>query len=81
MRHRTSDHVHGRLSAWGFYIYCRSHLLNLAVEETVENYLYESFDTLKSALLFIRNSLQRLEILFNSQKLNVTSKKGINLFL
>jgi hypothetical protein len=80
MRHQTSGHVRSRLSAWGFYIYCRSHLLNLAVKETGENHFYDSFDTLKSALSFIRDSPQRLEILLNSQKLNGTSKQGINFF-
>jgi hypothetical protein len=80
MRHQTSGHVRSRLSAWGFYIYCRSHLLNLAVKETGENHFYDSFDTLKSTLSFIRDSPQRLEILLNSQKLNGTSKQGINFF-
>jgi hypothetical protein len=56
MRHQTSGYVRGRLSAWGFYIYCRSHLLNLAVKETGENKFSDSFDTLKSALIFIHDS-------------------------
>jgi len=81
MRYQTSGHVRSRESAWAFYIYCRSHLLNLAVKESGENHFYESFDTLKSALSFIRDSPQRLDILFNSQKLNGTTKKGMNLFL
>jgi hypothetical protein len=50
------------------------------VKETGENHFYDSFDTLKSALSFIRDSPQRLEILLNSQKLNGTSKQGINFF-
>ena len=78
MRHQTTGHVKSRLSAWGFYIYCRSHLLNLAVKESGENCFSDSFDTLKSALSFIRDSPRRLEILFNSQILNNTSKKGLN---
>ena len=80
MRHQTSGHVRAQLSAWGFYIYCRSHLLNLAVKDTGEDYFHDSFDTVKSTLAYIRDSPQRLETLFNAQKLNGTSKKGIGYF-
>ncbi|CAF4518707.1 unnamed protein product [Rotaria sp. Silwood2] len=72
MRYQTSGHVRARLSAWGFYIYCRSHLLNLAVKDAGEDYFHDSFDTIKSTLVYIRDSPQRLEILFNCQKLNGT---------
>jgi hypothetical protein len=76
MRFQTTGHVQARLSAWATYVYCRSHLLNLAVREAIENNCYDSFDTLKASLGFIRDSPQRLEILLNSQKLNGTSKRG-----
>jgi hypothetical protein len=79
MRFQTSGHVQARLSAWATYVYCRSHLLNLAIKEAVENNCYDSFDTLRASLVYIRDSLQRLEILLNSQKINGTSKRGINL--
>ena len=68
IRHQTTGHVANRLSAWGFYICCRSHLFNLTVKETGENHFYEAFDTLKSALVFIRYSPQRLEILLRESE-------------
>ncbi len=76
MRFQCKGHVLGRLSAWGFYIYCRSHLLNLSIKDAIEGSFYNTFDTIKSALVFLGDSAHRIEILFNSQKLTGSTKKG-----
>ncbi|CAF1531987.1 unnamed protein product, partial [Rotaria sordida] len=76
MRFQAQGHVQSRLSAWGIYIYCRSHLLNLSVKDAIEYSFYDAFDTIKSALIFLSDNPNRLEILFNSQKLTSSSKKG-----
>ena len=76
MRFQTQGHVQSRLSAWGIYIYCRSHLLNLSIKDAIEYSFYDSYDSIKSALVFLADSPYRLEILFNSQKLTGSSEKG-----
>ncbi len=81
MRFQLQGHVQGRLSAWAMYIYCRSHLLNLSIKDAIDYSFHDAFDTIKSALIFLNDSPQRLEILFNSQKLVGSSKKGMNLLL
>ncbi|CAF1455821.1 unnamed protein product [Rotaria magnacalcarata] len=68
MRFQAQGHIRSRLSAWGFYIYCRSHLLNLGVKDAIEYSFYDAFDTIKSALIYLNDSPYRIEILFNSQK-------------
>ncbi|CAF4546828.1 unnamed protein product [Rotaria sp. Silwood2] len=68
MRFQAQGHIRSRLSAWGFYIYCRSHLLNLGVKDAIEYSFYDAFDTIKSALIYLSDSPYRIEILFNSQK-------------
>jgi hypothetical protein len=79
MRFQAQGHVQSRLSSWAIYIYCRSHLLNLSIKDAIEYSFYDSFDTIKSALIFLGDSPHRLEILFNSQKLTNSSKKGMDL--
>jgi hypothetical protein len=76
MRYQAQGHIRSRLSAWGFYVYCRSHLLNLSVKDAVEYTLCDAYDTAKSALVFLRDSSHRLEILTNSQKTVGSSKNG-----
>jgi hypothetical protein len=77
MRFQAKGHILSRLSAWAFYIYCRSHLLNLSVRDAIEYSFYDTYDTIKSALVYLNGSPQRLEILFNSQKCTGSSKKGM----
>lgn len=79
MRFQAQGHVHSRLSAWAVYVYCRSHLLNLSINDAVEYSFYDTFDTIKSALIYLGDSPYRFEILFNSQKLTGSSKKGMDL--
>ncbi|CAF1640730.1 unnamed protein product, partial [Adineta ricciae] len=76
MRFQAQGHVRGRLSAWAIYVYCHSHLLNLSVKDSIEYSFYDSYDTIKSALVFLRDSPHRLQILINSQKVVDSSKKG-----
>lgn len=76
MRFPAQGHIRSRLSAWSFYIYCRSHLLNLSVKDAIECSFYDAFDTIKSALIYLNDSSNRIEILFNSQKLTGSSKRG-----
>ena len=78
MRFQAKGHIQGRLSAWAFYIYCRSHLLNLSVKDAIEYSFYDTYDTIKSALIYLGESPKRLEILFNSQKCVGSSKKGMH---
>ncbi|CAF1541740.1 unnamed protein product [Adineta ricciae] len=75
MRFQAQGHVRSRLSAWGMYIYCRSHLLNLSVEDAIENAMFDAYDTVHSTLVFLRDSPHRLQILFESQKLILPSTK------
>ena len=79
MRFQAQGHFKSRLSAWGIYIYCRSHLLNLSIKDAIEYSFYDAFDTVKSALVFLGDSPRRMEILFNSQKVTGSSKKGADL--
>ena len=77
MRFQAKGHILSRLSAWAFYIYCRSHLLNLSVKYAIQYSFYDAYDTVKSALVYLNASSQRLDILFNSQKCTGSSKKGM----
>lgn len=79
MRYQAQGHIRSRLSSWGFYIYCRSHLLNLSVQDAIESSMYDVYDTVHSTLIFLRDSSHRLQILFESQKMINPSKKGKSL--
>ncbi|CAF1528067.1 unnamed protein product [Adineta steineri] len=68
MRFQAQGHVRSRIWAWAIYVYCHSHLLNLSIKDSIEYSFYDSFDTIKSALVFLRDSPHRLDILINSQK-------------
>jgi hypothetical protein len=63
MRFQCKGHVLSRLSAWGFYIYCRSHLLNLSIKDAIEGSFYDTFDTIKSALVFLGDSTHILRMI------------------
>ena len=76
MRFQAQGHIRSRLSAWGIYIYCRSHLLNLSVEDAIQNSMYDVYDTAHLTLVFLRDSPHRLQVLFESQKLINFNKKG-----
>ena len=76
MRYQAQGHIRSRLSAWGFYVYCRSHLLNLSVQDAIEGSMYDAYDTVHSTLVFLRDSPYRLQILFDSQKVIDSNKKG-----
>ena len=76
MRFQAQGHVRSRISAWGMYIYCRSHLLNLSVGDAIANAMFDAYDTVHSTLVFLRDSPQRLQILFESQKLSNPKAKG-----
>ena len=76
MRYQAQGHVRSRLSAWGLYVYCRSHLLNLSVQEAIEGSMYDAYDTVHSTLVFLRDSPHRLQTLFDSQKVINSNKKG-----
>jgi len=76
MRYQAQGYIRSRLSAWDLYIYCRSHLLNLSVEDAIENSMYDVYDTVHSTLVFLRDSPPRLQILFQSQKIIGHKKKG-----
>jgi len=80
MRFQAQGHIRARLSSWAFYVYCRSHLLNLSVKDAIEQSMYDVYDTVNSTLMFLRDSPHRLMILFESQKIIKSSKKG-NIFL
>ncbi|CAF3776542.1 unnamed protein product [Rotaria sordida] len=69
MRYQAQGHVRSRLSAWAIYIYCHSHLLNLSVQDAIEIYIYDIYDTVHSTLVFLRDSSVRLQVLYESQKL------------
>jgi hypothetical protein len=76
MRYQAQGHIRSRLSAWALYIYCRSHLLNLSVQDAIEISMYDVYDTVQSTLVFLRDSPHRLQTLFQSQKLINPNKKG-----
>ena len=76
MRYQAQGHIRSRLSTWGLYVYCRSHLLNLSVEDAIENSVYDAYDTVHSTLVFLRDSPHRLQVLFKSQKIVDSNKKG-----
>ncbi|CAF1104271.1 unnamed protein product [Rotaria sordida] len=76
MRYQAQGHVRSRLSAWAIYIYCRSHLLNLSVQDAIEIYIYDIYDTVHSTLVFLRDSSIRLQVLYESQKLINCNNKG-----
>ncbi|CAF1070347.1 unnamed protein product [Rotaria sordida] len=76
MRYQAQGHVRSRLSAWAIYIYCRSHLLNLSVQDAIEIYIYDIYDTVHSTLVFLRDSSVRLQVLYESQKLINCNNKG-----
>jgi hypothetical protein len=81
MRFQAQGHVRSRLSAWGMYVYCRSHLLNLSVQDAIEDATFDVYDTVHSTLVFLRDSSQRLQILFESQKLTNPNAKGRIFFI
>ena len=76
MRYQAQGHIRSRLSVWAMYVYCRSHLLNLSVKDAIEWSFYDAYDTIKSALVFLRDSPHRMEVLFNSQKAIGSSREG-----
>ncbi|CAF4934312.1 unnamed protein product, partial [Rotaria sp. Silwood1] len=76
MSYQARGHVRSRLSTWAIYIYCRSHLLNLSVQDAIEIYMYDIYDTVHSTLVFLRDSSIRLQVLSESQKLINCNNKG-----
>ncbi|CAF4991488.1 unnamed protein product [Rotaria sp. Silwood1] len=59
MRHQAQGHIRSRLSAW----------------DAIENSMYDTYDTVHSTLVFLRDSPHRLQVLFESQKLTNSNKK------
>ncbi len=53
MRYQAQGHIHSRSSAWYLYIYYRSYLLNLSVQDAIEYSMYDVYDTVHSTLLFL----------------------------
>ncbi|CAF1302216.1 unnamed protein product [Rotaria sp. Silwood1] len=45
------------------------------VEDAIENSMYDTYDTVHSTLVFLRDSPHRLQVLFESQKLTNSNKK------
>jgi hypothetical protein len=80
MRYQAQGHIRSRLSAWGYYFYCRSHLLNLSVHDAINDSMFDAYDTVQSTLVFLRDSPHRLQVLFESQKLINTNTKGMIFF-
>jgi len=75
MRYQAQGHIRSYLSTWAFYMYCRSHLLNLSAQDAIENLMYDVYDTVHSTLVFLRDSPHRLQVLFKSQKIIDSNRK------
>ena len=76
LRCQAQGHVRSRISAFAFYIQCRSHLINLSVKDTLADDFYKSHDLMHRTLVFLNESAQRLNVLKNCQIAHGTSKEG-----
>ena len=81
LRCQTQGHVRSKISAFAFYVQCRSHLINLSVKDTFTNELSTSYDIIRRTLVFFNESSQRLNILKGSQVFHAISKEGKEVFL
>ncbi len=79
LRFQGQGHIRSRINAFAMYIHCRSHLINLAVTDTLTNEFSKSHELIQRVFAFLRESTQRVNILKNSQILYQTSKEGKNI--
>lgn len=80
MRFQAQGHVRSRINAFAMYIQCRSHLVNLAVKDTLKTDFTKSHELMHKSLVFLRDSPQRLNILKNAQIVLEKEKEGENFF-
>ncbi len=76
LRFQGQGHIRSRINAFAMYVHCRSHLINLAVTDTLTSEFSKSHELIQRVFAFLRESTQRVEILKNSQILYQTSKGG-----
>ncbi len=81
LRCQAQGHIRSRINAFAMYIQCRSHLINLAVKDTLNDEFTKSHELMQKTLVFLRDSPQRLNILKNAQIVLEKRKEGKNFFL